>query len=114
VTPTDDDYDFSLDYLRKAEAITEKYGVSPDAHFAMQCEIAAATYILRADEADYPQLDEQLETLKHVEEGVMASLMAKGSLAHLKDKGVTKENVEEYMERRIAEFEDAARFKNNR
>jgi hypothetical protein len=106
---TNDDHDFSLRYLRKAKAIATKYCVPPDDFLAIQIEIAVAAYVGDAEEADYRQLDKQLETVKRSHMGTMTALMAKGALADLRDKGVTKENVQVYMERRIAEFEDFAR-----
>jgi hypothetical protein len=109
----DDKYDFMLKYIEKVQEIEKKYDVSPEAVFDIECEIAAANYILEADDTNNSQFDKHLETWKQSYTGVIPlSLIynaAKGLVTQLKDKGVTKENVHDYMDRRIAEFEDAAK-----
>lgn len=109
----DGDADFSdaflREYVKKVDAICKKYHVSAYDKFGIVCEIAAAVFISEATDADYTQFSEQVPKLGNP----MVYFAAKGALGHLKERGVNRANVREYMENRIKEFEESARKDTN-
>jgi len=108
----DDPYEFMIHYVSIVKEIAKRHKVSPDDVFDMQCEIIAADYIRKKDERGLALLDEKMEECRESNGTAQACAIARGLVGHLKQKGVTKENVSEYLDRRIAEFQEAARRRN--
>ncbi len=96
---------FCLEYIEKVDAICKKYRVAAYDKLRVYCEIATAAFILVATDADYRQFSEQLSKPGNP----MPYFVAEGTLAILKERGVNRATVREYMENRIKEFKESAR-----
>ena len=97
--------DFVLEFSKRICDVAKRYKASPDAVLAVQIEIVGLNYIIATGGYGGPDAFDQ----SWPDMDPLVPLAAKGVLAKLKDKGVTRDNALEYAEKRLAQFESDLR-----
>ncbi len=97
--------DFVLEFTKRIHDVAKRYKASPDAVFAVEIEIVGLNYIMTTGGHGGPDAFDQ--SRPNID--LTAIMTAKGVLAELKEKGVTRDNALEYAEKRLARFESDVR-----